>query len=196
MSYLVKKKYGQDPYLILISCLLSLRARDASVYPVCKKLFKLAQSPQEMMSIPVATLEEILYSIGFYKKKAQVLHVVSRQLIDKFNGQVPQTLVELMNLPGVGLKTANLVLAEGFNIPAICVDIHVHRISNRLGIIKTATPEQTEYALKKVLPMQYWIEWNRLLVMWGQNICTPQSPWCSRCAIFDDCQRKGVDRSR
>jgi endonuclease-3 len=116
--------------------------------------------------------------------------------LERFSGIVPSTLKELLTLPGVGLKTANLVLAEGFQIPALCVDTHVHRISNRLGIVHTKTPEETETALRAVLPPEYWIEWSRLLVMWGQNMCVPVSPFCSVCPVRGMCQRTGVTRSR
>ena len=146
--------------------------------------------------MPRKQLEKIIYPIGFYQKKAQVVHDVSRELIERFNGKVPNEHKALMSIKGVGLKTANLVLGMAFNIPAICVDIHVHRISNRLGIVKTNTPEETEAALKKIIPQNLWIEWNTLLVMWGQNICTPISPFCSICAIAPLCKKVNVNRSR
>ena len=189
-------EFGNDPFLILISCLLSLRAKDLVTIPICSELFKRAATPQQFIALPLADLEKIIYRIGFYKQKAKTLHAVSRELLERFDGKVPKTEEELLTLPGVGRKTANLVLGIAFNIPAICVDIHVHRISNRLGLINTKTPEATEEALKKILPKKHWIEYNKLIVMWGQNICVPVSPFCSKCAIYDQCKRVGVNKSR
>jgi endonuclease-3 len=190
------KQYGKNPFLILISCLLSLRSKDIITWPICQKLFSRAQNPEQILAIPLPELEKVLFHIGFYKKKAALLHEISKVLIKDFNGKVPSDPEKLRNLRGVGPKTANLVLGYAFDIPAICVDVHVHRISNRLGIISTSTPEESLEALEKVIPQKYWIEFNKLLVMWGQNICVPVSPWCSRCAIFDLCERKNVTKSR
>jgi endonuclease-3 len=188
--------YGKDPFLILISCLLSLRARDSSSLPASIELFKYAKTPQELLKLSIATIEKIIHKTGFYHRKALLLHAVSKELIDRFNGKVPATQEELLSIKGVGPKTANLVLGLAFDIPAICVDTHVHRISNRLGLVQTKTPEETEQALKKVIPQQYWIEYNKLLVMWGQNICVPISPFCSACVIRPLCERRGVTKSR
>ena len=163
------EQYGRDPFLILISCLLSLRARDTVTLPVCQQLFAIARTPSELLKIPINKLETIIYPIGFYKRKSNILHNVSKDLIQRFNGIVPSTEKELLSIKGVGRKTANLVLAEAFGIPAICVDVHVHRISNRLGLVHTKTPLETELALQQILPKKYWSEWNKLLVMWGQN---------------------------
>ncbi|MGE0207229.1 MAG: endonuclease III [Candidatus Babeliales bacterium] len=187
-------QYGNDPFLVLVSCLLSLRAKDTVTLPVCQNLFSHAKTPQQILAIPLKDLEKILYKLGFYRKKALGLKIVSEELLEHFGGKVPRTREELLSLPGVGPKTASLVLAESYGIPAICVDTHVHRISNRLGLVKTKTPEQTEKALEKILPKEYWSEWNRLLVMWGQNVCLPVVPACSRCAIYDECQRVGVKK--
>lgn len=170
MSALIVRDYGKNPFLILISCLLSLRARDTTTYPVCKKLFARARTPQEIVKLSKQELEKIIYSTGFYHRKAQVLHEVSAGLLKRFNGKVPHTEKELLSLPGVGRKTANLVLAEAFDIPAICVDTHVHRLANKLGLVHTKTPEQTENALKKIVPKKYWKDLNRLLVTWGQQV--------------------------
>jgi endonuclease-3 len=189
-------KYGRDSFLILISCLLSLRTKDTISLPISLILFRYARTPQELLKIPEKKLEKIIYSIGFYRRKAHLLHSVSRDIITRFEGKVPNTLKELISIKGVGRKTANIVLAEGFCIPAIAVDIHVHRISNRLGLVKTKTPEQTERELKKIIPKRYWIELNPLLVAWGQNVCEPVLPRCSRCAIANLCPRIGVTRSR
>ena len=192
----VVQRYGRDPFLILISCLLSLRARDTVSLPIALKLFERAKTPREMLKIPRSELETLFYSIGYFRQKAKSVHEVSQELIDRFQGKVPNTKEDLLTLKGVGIKTANLVLGEGFGIPAICVDIHVHRLSNRLGLVETKTAEQTEAALKEILPQEYWIEFNKLLVTWGQNICVPISPFCSRCVLSDICPKKGVTLRR
>lgn len=189
-------EYGKKPFLILVSCLLSLRTKDTTSLPISKKLFVYAQTPQKFLDLPLRTLEEIIRSAGFYRQKARTLHEVSEVLIKQFEGEVPRTEQELLSIRGIGRKTANLVLGEGFDVPSICVDTHVHRISNRLGLVKTTTPEQTERQLKRVLPPKNWIEFNRLLVIWGQNVCTPLSPFCSRCQITQWCPKIGVKKSR
>lgn len=193
---LVVAEFGHDPYLIIIACLLSLRAKDTTTIHVCRELFTRVRTPAAMLELNRQELERIIFKTGFYKNKADVLQHVSRELIERFGSQVPKSYDELMSIKGVGPKTANLVLGLAFGTPAICVDTHVHRISNRLGLIKTATPEQTEVALKRVLDKQDWIIWNHLLVIWGQNICAPVSPRCSGCAIKGLCPRVGVSKSR
>lgn len=202
-SYMVKPaasqiidQFGRKPFLILVSCLLSLRTKDTVSLPASIRLFEVAQTPEQVLQIPSFELERIIYPVAFYRKRALNLHKVSQQLIERFNGQVPSQYEQLRELDGVGPKTANLVLAEGFGIPAICVDTHVHRIANRLGLVETRTPQETEEALKQLLPQELWTECNRLLVMWGQNICVPISPKCSSCAIALLCPRIGVTRSR
>lgn len=190
------KEFGKDPYIILISCLLSLRAKDTTTVHVCRDLFSRAKTPQEIIAIPRGELEKIVYKTGYYKTKARVLQEVSQALLDRFNGKVPQTAEELLSLKGVGIKTAHLVMGLAFDELYICVDTHVHRISNRLGLIKTKTAEQSEEALRAVLPKKHWTIWNKLLVMWGQNICTPISPKCSQCPINHLCKRVGVLKSR
>jgi endonuclease-3 len=192
----VVQAHGRNPFLILISCLLSLRAKDTVSLPIALTLFKKAQTPQEIVKIPRAELEKMFFSIGYYRQKAKSVHEVSQELIERFQGNVPNTKEELLSIKGVGIKTANLVLGEAFGIPAICVDIHVHRISNRLGLVETKTAEETEVALQEIVPKEYWIEFNHLLVMWGQNICVPVSPFCSRCVLSDVCLKKGVTRRR
>lgn len=196
MSEDLAQKFGHNPFIILISCLLSLRSRDVMTYKVCMSLFKKAITPEQLIEMPLPELEKEIRPIGFYKRKARILKDVSQELLSRFNGQVPATYQELRSIKGIGPKTANLVLGIAFNIPAICVDIHVHRISNRLGLVHTKRPEDTEKDLKKILPQEYWIEWNKLLVMWGQNICVPIAPFCSECTIFDLCERNGVKRMR
>lgn len=196
MSRQIAAEYGKDPFLVLVSCLLSLRSRDAMTYVVSKKLFDRAKTPAEIANMPTHELESIIKTIGFYRKKAATLQAVSRELIVRFGGTVPGTADELLSLPGVGLKTANLVLSVGFDQPAICVDVHVHRIANRLGIVSTKSPEQTELALKQLVPREQWSILNDLFVMWGQNICTPQSPRCSICPLAPLCPKRGVKTSR
>ena len=192
----IAQEFGKDPFLTLVSCLLSLRARDVMTIHVCRVLFKRAQTPQEILAIPLSELEKIVFRTGFYRAKARVLHEVSRVILEQFGGKVPRTYEELTSIKGVGAKTANLVLGAAFDQPAICVDTHVHRISNRLGMIKTATVEQSQESLKRALPKKYWTTWNNLLVVWGQNICVPISPKCSQCAINSLCKKVGVKRSR
>lgn len=169
------KEFGKDPFLVLIACLLSLRSRDTGTLPVCKILFSTAKTPHEILSIPLLELEHIIHSVNYYKTKAKTLHEVSRIIIKEFNGIVPSNEQDLLSIKGVGPKTANLVLGLAYDIPAICVDTHVQKLSNKLGLIKTKTTKQTEEELKKILPEKYWIEWNRLLVIWGQNqkVITP-----------------------
>jgi len=192
----LRDEFGHDPYLVLISCLLSLRAKDTATYPVCKLLFQRARTPEQILKIPIEELEALFYTIGFYKNKARIVHAVSKEIIERFNGNVPSDKAVLLTIKGVGPKTANLVLSEGFAIPAICVDTHVHRISNRLGLVKTKTPEETEVALMQLVPEQYWHEINYLLVLWGQNICVPLSPHCTICVLKSDCPQIGVGRKR
>ena len=195
-SMQIVEKYGRDPYLILISCLLSLRTKDLVSFPASCRLFEHAKTPQQMLKVPLNQIEKSIYPVGFYRNKAKTIHVISHTLINRFGAKVPHTQSELMSLPGVGPKTANLVLGVAFKIPALCVDTHVHRIANRLGLVKTQTPEQTEAALQQVVPKEYWVELGQLLVIWGQNICVPISPKCSECAIFHLCPRIGVTRHR
>ena len=192
----IVKEYGKDPFLILISCILSLRTKDSVSLPASRRLFQLAKNPKEILKLSVKKIEDTIYPVGFYRRKAKNLHEISSQIIKDFNGKVPDNQEDLLSLRGVGPKTANLVLGEAFGIPAICVDTHVHTISNRLGLVKTKKPEETEKELKKILPKKYWIEFNTLLVMWGQNICVPVSPHCSKCAISDLCPKIGVTKSR
>lgn len=190
------EEYGKDPYLILTSCILSLRTRDATSLSASRKLFEYVKTPEQMVTFPLKKLEEILYPVGFYRQKSRQLKELSKQLIERFEGEVPNNEEDLLSLSGVGRKTANLVLGHAFDIPAICVDTHVHRVSNRLGLVTTKTPLETEEALKKILPKKYWIEYNTLMVMWGQNICLPIGPWVSKCALEPLCPRIGVKRQR
>lgn len=189
-------EFGKKPFLILICCLLSLRAKDSATIPAARQLFEQARTPEDLVSIPLHTLEKLFYSIGFYRHKAQIVRFVSYDLLVRFKGKVPQTEQELLSIKGIGRKTANAVLGYAFDIPSLCVDTHVHKIANRLGWVMTKTPEQTERALKNLIPSHYWIDLNRLLVTWGQYLCTPISPFCSRCAIAHFCPKIGVKRGR
>ena len=192
---MVGKKW-KSPFLVLISCLLSLRTKDETTLPASERLFKLADTPRGMLRLSIAEIEKAIYPVGFYKTKARTIHRICSDLINRFGGKVPDDIEPLLTLHGVGRKTANLVLTEGFGKLGVCVDTHVHRISNRLGYVKTATPEDTEWALRKKLPTEFWIEYNALLVVWGQNICKPISPFCSRCAVAAYCARAGVTSRR
>lgn len=195
-SLQIVDRFGRKPFLILTSCLLSLRTRDTVSFPASCRLFAKAKTPQAMLKLPLKTIEKIIYPVGFYRNKAKILQGVSHDLITRFEGKVPATQQELLSIKGIGPKTANLVLGEAFGIPALCVDTHVHQISNRLGLVHTKTPQQTEQALQKIIPKESWVEYGYLMVMWGQNICVPISPKCSQCAIAKLCPRIGVTRSR
>jgi endonuclease-3 len=185
-----------DPFDILISTILSLRTKDEVTRLAADRLLSKASTAEEMLRLAEDEIARLIFPVGFYKTKAKtVLHVCS-ELQSKFDGRVPDSLEELLKLKGVGRKTANLVITLGFGKLGICVDTHVHRISNRLGYVKTKSPDETETALRKKLPKKYWIEYNDLLVTWGQNVCKPISPFCSVCAIESYCQKVGVDRRR
>lgn len=192
----ITKQYGRNPFLVLVSCILSLRTKDLVSLPASQRLFAQAQTPQTFLLLSPKTIENLIYPTGFYRQKAKQLLAICSILIKKYHSNVPNTLEELIELPGVGPKTANLVLSEGFGIPAICVDTHVHRISNRLGLVKTKNPAETEATLKKLLPKKYWSEYNKLMVMWGQNICVPISPKCSICPLLPLCPQIGVTKHR
>ena len=186
----------KSPFHVLVSCVLSLRTKDDVTSEASKRLFEKANTPRELLAIPTSELAKIIYPVGFYRTKAKNLRLICKKLIEKYKEKVPASFDLLMALPGVGRKTANLVLSKGFEIPAICVDTHVHRISNRLGWVKTKTPEQTEKELKRILPKNRWIEINDLLVPFGQKICQPISPWCSKCDVEELCAKNGVSRRR
>jgi len=187
---------SRDPFQVLISCLISLRTKDAVTAEASARLFRLARTPDGMRELPVARIARAIYPAGFYRTKANTIKGISRTLLEKHDGRVPDDLETLLTLKGVGRKTANLVLTVGYGKPGICVDTHVHRISNRLGIVKTKTPEQTETALLQVLPSRYWILLNDLLVTFGQNVCKPISPLCSACPVNTLCPQIGVGKHR
>ena len=187
---------SRDPFQILISCLISLRTKDQVTGEASARLFGLARTPQAMLGLTVKTIARTIYPAGFYRTKAKTIRGLCRSLIERHGGKVPDELDTLLTLKGVGRKTANLVVTMGFGKPGICVDTHVHRISNRLGIVTTKTPEQTESALRQVLPRRYWISYNDLLVTFGQNVCKPISPLCSTCPALGLCPRNGVGKHR
>ncbi|MFQ5586106.1 MAG: endonuclease III domain-containing protein [Thermodesulfobacteriota bacterium] len=186
----------RDPFRVLISCILSLRTRDGTTGAASERLFRLAKTPTEMRNLPHTTIEKAIYPVGFYRNKAGVIRELCATLVERYDSVVPETVEELLTLKGVGRKTANLVVTRGYGKPGICVDTHVHRITNRWGYVATKKPDETEFALRKVLPKRYWIPINDLLVTFGQNICKPISPFCSRCRLFKYCERVGVGKSR
>ncbi len=186
----------RSPFHILVSCVISLRTKDEVTAQASERLFSLAQSPAELEALPEEIIAKAIYPAGFYNTKARQLREIARILVQEHGGQVPPDEEALLALPGVGRKTMNLVLGLGFGIPAICVDTHVHRISNRLGLVETTTPAATERALQELLPEDLWIPINDLMVTFGQNQCHPTSPRCSTCSLADLCDRRGVTRSR
>ena len=192
----VARESGRDPFLVLISCLLSLRTKDKTTAEASARLFALASTPETMQHLSQSTVESAIYPVGFYRTKAKHIQQICTQLLDRYHGRVPDEIEELLTLPGVGRKTANLVVTVGYEKPGICVDIHVHRISNRWGYVETKTPDETEKALRAKLPRKYWITFNDLLVPYGQHLCQPVSPLCSQCKIADYCDRVGVTKSR
>lgn len=186
----------RDPFRTLISCILSLRTQDATTAAASMRLYEQAHTPETILALSSKKLERLIFPVGFYRTKVRVIRGICRDLIDKFNGRVPDEIDQLLTLKGVGRKTANLVVTEAYGKPGICVDTHVHRISNRWGLVRTKTPEKTEMALRAVLPPMHWLEYNGILVAFGQTICHPTSPWCSRCKIEAMCPKLGVLRSR
>ncbi len=192
----VVARESRDPFKILIACVLSLRTKDQTTTEASRRLFTLAAHPASMVKVPLRRIERAIYPVGFYRTKAKQIREICRRLLSQFGGRVPDSIEALLTLPGVGRKTANLVVTVGYNKPGICVDTHVHRISNRWGYVRTKTPEHTEEALRRKLPLRYWITYNDLLVPFGQNLCQPVSPFCSRCMIRKYCDRVGVLRSR
>ena len=186
----------RDPFRVLIACILSLRTQDTTTGPASDRLFAAAATPPAMLELPARRIAKLIYPVGFYRTKARVILGICRDLLERFGGRVPDTIDELLTLKGVGRKTANLVVTMGYGKPGICVDTHVHRISNRLGYVKTRNPEETEMALRATLPRRYWIGYNDLLVSFGQNICVPISPRCSLCPVATLCRRVGVTTKR
>ena len=192
----VSQEIRRDPFKVLVSCIISLRTQDNVTRAASVRLFKLADTPEAMAALSAAKIEKAIYPAGFYRNKAKVIKDISRELVEKYSSRVPDEIDELLKLKGVGRKTANLVVTLGFGKPGICVDTHVHRITNRWGFVRTKTPEATEFALRESLPKRHWIEINDLLVAYGQNLCTPAAPFCSLCKIAAYCARNGVAKSR
>ena len=186
----------RDPFKVLVSTILSARTKDEATAAATRRLFDVASTPEEIAGLPAAQIERLIFPVGFYRTKAKNIRLAMGVLLDRFGGEVPRTVEELIELPGVGRKTANLVVTEGFRLPGICVDTHVHRITNLWGYVDTKTPLETEMALRAKLPRSQWIGLNKTLVSFGQKLCVPVSPWCSRCPVEEWCPRLGVDRSR
>jgi endonuclease-3 len=185
-----------DPWAVLVSTIISLRTKDEVTVVSSKRLLDKAGSPAELLKLSEKIIEKLIYPAGFYRNKAASLKKIAAILLEQYNGKVPSQMDSLLALPGVGRKTANLVLNEAFDLPAICVDIHVHRISNRCGWLSGKTPEETEMILREILPIKYWKRINYLLVLYGQKLCRPVSPYCSLCVIKNSCARCDVDKSR
>jgi len=185
-----------DPFKVLISTMLSLRTKDSTTDKAFNRLFSLAATPREMVEISQESIAQSIFPVGFYKTKAKNIQEASLILVEKYRGIVPETMDELLSLPGVGRKTANLVLILGFDKMGICVDTHVHRITNRWGYLSTKTPDETEMKLREILPERYWKRINDCLVPYGQNLCVPISPYCSKCKLVEYCERVNVNKSR
>ena len=188
--------YTDTPFTVLVSCILSLRTQDRTTTAASERLFAIADVPERLLATPLKTIRRAIYPVSFYRVKARTIHRICHQLLADYGGKVPSDIEELLKLHGVGRKTANIVVTLAYQKEGIAVDTHVHRISNRLGYVKTKTPEKTEMALRAKLPRRYWIVCNDLFVALGQNICKPTSPICSRCAIEAFCPKVGVTRSR
>jgi len=185
-----------DPFAVLISCIISLRTRDEVTEPASARLFALVKSPAELLKLSVSKIEKAIYPAAFFRNKAKSMKEMCKVLVEEYSGEVPDKLEELLKLKGVGRKTANLTLTLGHNKPGICVDIHVHRICNRLGYVKTKSPDETEMVLRKILPKRFWKGFNDLLVSFGQNLCKPVSPFCTSCPLENHCPKIDVTRNR
>jgi len=186
----------KDPYRILISCILSLRTKDRTTSAAASRLFNVADTPDKMIKLTKEQIANLIYPVGFYNVKAEKILKITGILLNEYKGEVPSDLDELLKLPGVGRKTANLVITEAYGKDGICVDTHVHRITNRWGFVSTRSPYETEVELKKRLPKRYWKELNSLLVKFGQTVCVPVAPFCSKCKIINYCKRNNVKRNR
>jgi endonuclease-3 len=190
------ERVSSNPFDVLVSTLLSLRTKDETTEPAARRLLGEASGPAELRALPAERIAKLIFPVGFYRRKAEQLREVARLLLERHGGRVPADMDALLALPGVGRKTANLVLSAGFGIPAICVDTHVHRISNRWGYVRTKTPDETEQVLRGKLPAKWWPSVNRMLVLFGKSVCQPVSPRCSECPAAARCARRGVLRSR
>jgi endonuclease III len=192
----VAEQYRRDPWAVLVSTILSLRTKDEVTLAASKRLLEKAGAPDELKLLKRERIEKLIYPVGFYRNKAASLKKIAAILLEQYGGKVPSSMEELLALPGVGRKTANLVLTEAFDLDGLCVDIHVHRISNRCGWLNTKTPEDTEMVLREILPRKYWKRINYLLVLYGQKLCRPVSPFCSQCVIKKHCSHNGIVKSR
>jgi len=190
------ERVAREPFDVLVATVLSLRTKDETTEPAAERLLVAAPGPRAMLDLPAEAIAKLIFPVGFYRRKAGQLREISRRLLERHAGQVPPDMDALLALPGVGRKTANLVLSAGFGIPAICVDTHVHRITNRWGYVRTRTPEETERTLRARLPARHWLTINRLLVLFGKSTCQPVSPRCSTCPVAARCGRVGVVRHR
>jgi endonuclease-3 len=196
LENMIRFSQKRDPFRVLISCILSLRTQDRTTGSASERLFHRAQDAEGMSRLPLKEIERTIYPVGFYRVKAKRIKELCSFLVKHYHSKVPDSIDELLTLKGVGRKTANLVVTLGYKKPGICVDTHVHRITNRWGYVKTNAPEKTEFALRKKLPGQYWLEINGLLVAFGQGICKPISPLCSQCSINRFCRKVGVKKNR
>ena len=187
---------GESPYRVLVSCILSLRTKDETTYPATERLFAKAKDPAGMLKLREGAIAKLIFPVGFYRRKAAQIRAISGILLERHGGRVPRTIDELLELPGVGRKTANLTVTLGYGLPGICVDVHVHRITNRLGWLATRRPDETEMRLREILPRRWWIPINETLVRHGQQVCAPVSPKCSICPVAERCARVSVGRSR
>ena len=186
----------RDPFRVLVSTIISLRTKDEVTIAASERLFAIADTPESILELDTETMEKLIYPAGFYRNKTKTIKDISEILINKYESKVPSDIDELVKLKGVGRKTANLVLVEGFQLPAVCVDIHVHRIFNRLGYLSTKDPDKTEMILREKLPQKYWIKLNEMLVTYGKFICRPVSPFCSACKLSECCGKVGVTTRR
>lgn len=191
-----KDANGESPFRVLVSCILSLRTKDETTYPATERLFARAKDPAGMLKLREATIAKLIYPVGFYRRKAAQIRAISTLLLERHAGLVPRSIDELLELPGVGRKTANLTVTLGYGLPGICVDVHVHRIANRLGWVRTKHPDETEARLREILPKRWWIPINETLVRHGQQVCAPVSPRCSICPVNGACEKRGVGKSR
>lgn len=189
-------RQGWNPFQLLIATLLSLRTKDPVTLKQARVLFKEAASPEDLLALSREEIAQLIYPVGFYNQKAGQIHLICRELLHRFDGKVPADRDLLLSLPGVGLKTANLVLGQAFQIPAICVDTHVHRITNRMGWHQTKTADESEASLRRIIPRKFWIQMNEEMVVFGQTCCTPLSPHCSQCTFSDQCEKIGVSKHR
>jgi len=185
-----------DPFKVLVSCILSLRTKDTTTGPASERLFHLAGTPEKLAALQPEQIEQAIFPVGFYHTKARQLIEISRRIVDEYAGRTPDTIENLLRFKGVGRKTANLVVTLGYGKPGICVDTHVHRICNRWGYVSTKDPDETEFQLREILPQAYWLKINDLLVTFGQNLCRPVSPICSKCPIYQYCIRCNVIKNR